>query len=50
MAFSHGIDQLLVTAVLLETLFDFCVRRARTLKIAFVHHDDISEIKHHDFL
>ena len=50
MPFRNGIDQPLITAVLLQTLLDFDVRRSSALEIAFVHHDDVREIEHHDFL
>ena len=50
MPFRNCVDQSLTTAVLLQALFDFAVRRARTLKIAFVYHYDIGKIEHDDFL
>ena len=50
MAFCHRVDELLVTTVLFETLFDFRVRRAGALKIALVHHHDVGQIKHRDLL
>jgi len=49
MPFCHRVDQLLITAVLLQTLLDFRVRGAGTLKIALVHHHDVSKIEHYDF-
>jgi len=48
MAFCHSVNQLLRLPVLFETLFDFCVRCASALKIAFVHHHDVGQIKHHN--
>ena len=50
MPFCNGIDELLVSPVLIETLLDFRVRSARSLEIAFVHHYDVSQIEHHDLL
>ena len=50
MPFCHRIDQSLITPVLLQALFDFRVRGARALKIAFVHHHNVGKIEHHDFL
>ena len=42
MPFCHRIDQPLITPVLLQALFDLRVRGARALKIAFVHHYNLS--------
>ena len=50
MALCYGIDKLLAPAVLFEALLDFRVRGARALKITFVHHHNVGQIKHHDFL
>ena len=50
MPFCYCVDQSLITAVLFQTLFDFGVRGARALKIAFVYHYDIGKIEHDDFL
>jgi hypothetical protein len=48
--FRNGTNKVLVPPILFETLLDFCVGCASTLKIAFVHHHDLGQIKHHDFL
>ena len=50
MPFCDGIDELLITPVLFQTLFDFGVRGSGALKIAFVYHHDVGKIEHHDFL
>ncbi len=50
MAFCNGIEQPLITAVLVQALFDFGMRSTGALKIAFVHHYDIGKVEHHDFL
>src|SRR6266542_903037 len=50
MSFCNGVDQPLITPVLFQTLFDFGVRSAGALEIAFVYHHGISKIEHYDFL
>ena len=50
MPFGNGVHQLLGSPVLFETLLDFGVRGACALEIAFVHHHNVSEVEHYDFL
>jgi hypothetical protein len=50
MPFCDRINELLIAPVLFETLFDFGVRGAGSLKIALVHHHNVREIEHDDLL
>ena len=50
MPFCNSIDEPLIAPILFQALFDFRVRRAGALKIAFVDHHDVGKIEHHDFL
>ena len=50
MPLGHSIDQPLGPPILLEPLLDFRVCGPGSLKIAFIHNDDVGQIEHHNLL
>ena len=50
MPFCHCVNQLLITPVLFQPLFDFRMRSPGALEVALVYHYDVGKIEHDDFL